>query len=225
MNLPEPDDYIDIHNHGALPCNNRFQVENLMTHEKRIPDHEKGLTYSIGIHPWFLTARNFKQQIDAVDQYADHTNVIALGESGFDRLKGPSFDLQQKSFREHVRLAEKVTKPLFIHCVRAWDDLLSEKKILKPSVPWIIHGFRGSRELARQLLSKGLTLSFWVNFVLRPESARLLKSLPIEKILLETDGSGTDIVKIYEKVAFDLEINIDQLKKQIFLNYIRLFKI
>ncbi len=224
MNLPEPGDYIDIHNHGATPCTNHFQVENLMTHQKRIPDNEKGLVYSIGIHPWFLTSENFKQQIETVIQYADHQNVIALGESGFDRIKGPSFDLQQNAFREHVRLAEKVKKPLFIHCVRAWDDLLSEKRILKPTMPWIIHGFRGSRELALQLLSKGLTLSFWFDFILRPVSSPLLKSLPKEKIFLETDGSNIDIEKLYEKVSADLELSIEELKGIIHNNFVNLFK-
>lgn len=224
MNLPQPGDYIDIHNHGATPYPNHFQVENLMTHQDRLPDNETGLTYTIGIHPWFLTDENFRKHFAIVDQYAVHQNVAALGESGFDRLKGPGFDLQQRSFREHARLAEKVSKPLFVHCVRAWDDLLAEKKILKPSVPWIIHGFRGSRELARQLLSKGLTLSFWFHFVLRSESAPLLKSLPLQKIFLETDGGGVDIEEIYEKAASDLEITTDQLKKQIFSNFIKLFE-
>jgi TatD DNase family protein len=224
MNLPEPGDYIDIHNHGAKPYADHFQVENLMTHQNRIPDNEKGLTYTIGIHPWFLTDENFRDHIAIVDQYAAHQNVTGLGESGFDRLKGPGFDLQQKSFREHARLAENVSKPLFIHCVRAWDDLLAEKKILKPSVPWIVHGFRGSRELAHQLFSKGLTLSFWFHFVLRAESAPLLKSLPLQQIFLETDGGDVDIEKLYDKVAGDLNVGLEELKGIIYNNYIKLFK-
>jgi TatD DNase family protein len=224
MNLPGKGDYIDIHNHGAVSCRDHFQVENLMTHQNRIPDNEKGLVYSIGIHPWFLTADNFTDQIKVVELYASHLNVIALGESGFDRIKGPSFELQQKAFREHAMLAEKVSKPLFIHCVRAWDDLLSEKKILKPSVQWIIHGFRGSRELAQQLISKGLVLSFWCNYVLRPDSTPLLKSLPKDKIFLETDGSGIDIEKIYLKVASDINVSVEELKGIIYNNYITLFK-
>ena len=112
--------------------------------------------------------------------------------------------LQQSAFEEQVRIAEKVSKPVFIHCVRAWDDLLSENKKLKPSTPWIIHGFRGKKELAVQLISKGMYLSFWFDFILKPESTPLLKSLPKEKIFLETDGSGIDIETVYQKVAGDL---------------------
>ena len=224
MNLPKSDDYIDIHNHGAQGSPGHFQVESLMTHENRFPDIENGLAYTIGIHPWFLTAENFQEQIGIVRQYADHKNIIAVGEAGFDRLKGPEFSIQRKAFAEQVRIADKVSKPVVIHCVRAWDELLSEHKKLRPATPWLVHGFRGRRELAMQLLSKGMYLSFWFDFIVKPESTPLIKSLPVEKIFLETDGSGTDIKTIYEKVASDLNITGEQLKKQIFLNYKVLFK-
>jgi TatD DNase family protein len=224
MNLPEPGDYIDIHNHGAKPCTGYFQVENLMTHEERIPDSDPRVVYTIGIHPWFLTAENIRQQIGIVRQYAECQNIIALGEGGFDRVKGPADQLQQTAFAEQVSIAGEVSKPLFIHCVRAWDELLSQHKKLKPSTPWLIHGFRGKKELAAQLISKGMFLSFWFDFILKPESTQLLKSLPKEKIFLETDGSGVDIKSIYEKVAVDLSLTIDELKSVIYSNFVTVFK-
>jgi TatD DNase family protein len=224
MNLPEPGDYIDIHNHGAKPIHGHFQVENLMTHENRIPDNEAGLTYAIGIHPWFLTAENFNQQISIVRQYADHQNIIALGEAGFDRLKGPDAKLQETVFEEQVRIADDVSKPLFIHCVRAWDELLSESRKLRPSTPWIVHGFRGKKELAIQLISKGMYLSFWFDFILKPESTPLLKNLPKEKFFLETDGSGVNIETVYEKVACDIDATKEELKSIIYSNFNKVFR-
>ena len=223
MNLPKPDDYIDIHNHGVQQHQGCFQVENLMTHENRTPTNKDGLSYTIGIHPWFLTIENFQQQIDIVSQYADHKNIIAIGEAGFDRHKGPEASLQQKAFEEQVMIADKVSKPLVIHCVRAWDELLSEHKKLRPSTPWLVHGFRGKKELALQLISKGMYLSFWFDFILKPESAPLLRSLPKEKIFLETDGSGVEIKKMYEKVASDLSLSTEELKSIILTNFKELF--
>jgi TatD DNase family protein len=223
MNLPKPADYIDIHNHGASQLPECFQIENLMTHENRIPDTKDGLAYTIGIHPWFLTADNFQEQISIVRQYADHQNIIAIGETGFDRLKGPESLIQQTSFEEQVKIAEKVSKPLIIHCVRAWDQLLSKYKSLNPATPWLIHGFRGKKELAMQLISKGMYLSFWFEFILKPESTSLLKGLPKEKIFLETDGSGVDIKIIYKKVASDLSLTVLELKNIIYSNYKNLF--
>ena len=223
MNLPETGDYIDIHNHGAKESSGHFQVETLMTHEKMTPDSEPGLTYTIGIHPWFLTLENFEQQISFVRQYADHQNIIALGEAGFDKIKGPDAKLQKKAFEEQVRIAEEVEKPVVVHCVRAWDELLSANRKLRPLTPWLIHGFRGKKELAMQLISKGMYLSFWFDFILKPESTPLIKSLPKEKIFLETDGSGVDIETIYKKVATDLQLSIDELKTRIFSNFKNIF--
>ena len=223
MNRPESDDYIDIHNHGTHGRPGYFQVENLMTHESRIPDDEDGLAFTIGIHPWFQTAENFHQQICIVRQYADHQNVIAIGETGFDRLKGPEFSIQRTVFAEQVRIADDVSKPVVIHCVRAWDELLSEHRKLRPSTPWLVHGFRGKKELAMQLISKGMYLSFWFDFIVKPESTLLIKNLPIEKIFLETDGSSTDMRTIYEKVASDLHLSMDELKSKIFSNFKKLF--
>ena len=224
MNLPQSGDYIDIHNHGSRYHNGHFHVENLMTHENSIPDNEEALTYTIGIHPWFLTNENYQQQINIVRQYADHQNIIAIGEAGFDRLKGPESLLQQKAFGEQVRIADKVSKPVVIHCVRAWDELLSEYRKLRPSTPWLVHGFRGKKELAKQLISKGMYLSFWFDFVIKPESTPLLKSIPKEKIFLETDGSGLDIETIYKKVAVDLDVQVDELKLIILANFKVFFK-
>ena len=60
-------------------------------------------------------------------------------------------------------------------------------------MPWLVHGFRGNMELASQLLSKGMYLSFWFDFVLRTESADLLRHLPVNRLFLETDGADVDI--------------------------------
>jgi len=224
MNFPKPGDYIDIHNHGASSATGHFSVENLMAHEVRIPDNQTGLAYTIGIHPWHLTAENCLQQINNVREYSDHPGIIALGEAGFDRLRGPSAILQRSAFEEQVRIADQVSKPLFIHCVRAWDELQSEKKKLKPSTPWIVHGFRGKKELALQLISKGMYISFWFDFILRPESSQLVRNLPKDKIFLETDGSGVDILIVYQKVADDLNMHVEELKKLLYSNFRNVFQ-
>jgi TatD DNase family protein len=129
------------------------------------------------------------------------------------------------AFEEQIAISEKTDKPVVVHCVKAWDELLSVQKKIKPKMPWLVHGFRGNKELADQLLSKGMYLSFWYDFVLRPESGALLKHLPVDRIFLETDGADTDIRKIYEKVAKDLDLSVDKLKSVIISNYINFFDV
>jgi TatD DNase family protein len=224
MYLPQPGDYIDIHVHGGTPVSGIFILESLMAHEEKLPADVSGVAYTYGIHPWFLNEDNHKQLIISVENSINHPDVIAVGEAGFDRLRGPSIELQRTTFEEQVAISEATGKPVIIHCVRAWDELLSVKKKLKPKMPWLVHGFRGNVELAAQLLSKGVYLSFWFDFVLRSESRDLLRRLPADRIFLETDGAEVDIRTVYNKVASDLKISVDKLKSIVLSNFDNFFK-
>jgi TatD DNase family protein len=219
MNLPQTGDYIDIHTHGGKPSTGIFIIENLMAHETILPVDLSNTVFSLGIHPWFLNKSNHKNLLNIIYDSAGRSELIAIGEAGFDKLRGPEPDLQREVFEEQVRIAGAHSKPLIIHCVKAWEELLASHKKLKPKTPWLIHGFRGNKELADQLLSKGMYLSFWYDFVIRPESSKLLKSWPTNRIFLETDGADIDIREIYRKVAIDLDITIDELKVIISNNF------
>jgi TatD DNase family protein len=223
MNIPQKGDYIDIHVHGGRPAPGVFILESLMAHENKLPENTSGMAFTYGIHPWFLTGENYKDHIIAVEKESVHQNVIAVGEAGFDKLRGPSPELQSSVFEDQVRISEKIRKPLIIHCVKAWDEILAEHRKIKPKMPWMIHGFRGKIQLARQLLSKGLYLSIWFEFVLRPESSELLRNLPVERLFLETDGADVDIREIYKKASADKGITVDELKATIFSNYNNFF--
>jgi TatD DNase family protein len=219
MNLPQPGDYIDIHVHGGTPVSGIFLLESLMAHEEKKPSEVPGVAYTYGVHPWFLNEGNYAQQLNSVRQMANLSDVIAIGEAGFDRIKGPTPDLQRKAFSEQIIISEEFKKPVVIHCVRAWDELLAAHKKLKPKMQWLVHGFRGNAVLATQLLAKGMYLSFWFNFVISPESGKLLKQLPADRIFLETDGADIDIRNIYEKVAVDLDLPVEELKSVILNNF------
>jgi TatD DNase family protein len=219
MRIPDKDDYINIHTHGAVAIEGIFSVETLMASEDRVPVDIPGICFTFGIHPWHLTVNNHEDQIKSVRKTIIEPLVIAVGEAGFDRLKGPSAELQRFVFEEQVQISESHRKPMVIHCVRAWDDLLMEYKKLKPKMPWLVHGFRGKTDLALQLISKGMYLSFWFDFVMRPEAVPLLKDVPRNKIFLETDGAEIDIREIYKKVSNVLDIEEIELKRQIFSNF------
>jgi Mg-dependent DNase len=224
MSFPKQNDFIDIHTHGAMPFPGIFSVETLMAHEERIPVETTGLAYTSGIHPWNLNNENHDRLLLYVEKIASLESVIAVGEAGFDKMKGPAMDLQRKTFEEQVYIAGKLGKPVVVHCVRAWEELLSAHKKLKPQMPWLIHGFRGKSELGMQLISKGMYLSFWFDFILKPESAPLIKSVPRERIFLETDGADVDIRDIYKKVSGDMGLTIDELRSQILINFNKFFK-
>ena len=224
MNHPLAGEYIDIHTHGTESIPGVFSVESLLAHENKKPFDVPGVAYTAGIHPWYLTEANQEQMLEYIRSLSGDSQLIAIGEAGFDKLRGPSFSLQGTVFEEQVKISEGIKKPVVIHCVRAWDELLASHKKLKPEQPWLIHGFRGKKELANQLLHRGMYLSFWFEFILRPESAELLRHLPKDRIFLETDGAGVSIKVIYKKVAADLDVSEDELKATIFSNFGKLFK-
>ncbi len=219
MNLPRPDDYIDIHTHGSLPEPGLFVVNTLMVHEDNVIITTPGVACCAGIHPWHLSDDNCEILWSRLQDLAENPALFAIGEAGFDRLRGPSPELQREMFVRQALLAEKKNKPLIIHCVKAWDELLDQHRKLRPSVPWLVHGFRGSRELAMQLISRDFYLSFWFEFVTRSASTELLQFVPGGKIFLETDGSGTDIRNIYDKVANDLSLSTEGLKTLVYSNF------
>lgn len=225
MNLPQTGDFIDIHTHGSRPARGKFMVDILMAHEAILPTEQNGIAYAAGIHPWHLNEGNRDILTDFMLRVASHPAVIAVGEAGFDRLRGPSMALQREIFEEQVKLAGQLDKPMVIHCVRAWDEFLAAHRRLKPSTNWLIHGFRGKKELASQLISRGFYISIWFEFALRPESADLIRFLPVEKLFLETDGADTDIRDIYIKVAADLGLSADELKMIMYNNFKRFFGI
>ena len=223
MSFPAKGDYIDIHSHNSKPEKGIFILENLMAHERISPKSDSGMTYSVGIHPWFLTELNQNDNLNFVRCYGRDESVAAIGEAGFDKLKGAPLELQIKIFEEQAAISEEVQKPLIIHCVKGWDELLASHRKIKPKMPWLIHGFRGKKELAEQLISKGMYLSFWYEFVLQDESSGLLRSIPLDKLFLETDGSGVDIRNIYKKASETLGLSNVTLKDRIMMNYERIF--
>lgn len=155
MNLPA-----DVHTHNPDPERdaliNLEAVPGLV-----IPD--RGV-YSVGVHPWNAGADDIDRRLYTVARFAALNRVLAIGEAGLDKLKGPDLDRQIDVFMRQASIAEHVQKPIIIHCVKVVDELLAVKNRLRPTVPWIYHGFRGGPEQARQLLSHGLKLSFGTRF-------------------------------------------------------------
>ena len=223
MNSPRPGDYIDIHTHNSRHVPGVFAVENIMAHENRDPESISTPVFTAGIHPWHLDETNSEALLAYIRRIASGPNLIAFGEAGFDKLRGPSHEIQLAVFSEQVRIAGEFGKPLVIHCVKAWNELQQAHRDLKPETPWLVHGFRGKKDLALQLVKRGMYISFWFDFVIRPESSVLLKSLPPDRIFLETDGADADIRDIYAKVSADIGFSVDKLKEHILANYHGLF--
>ena len=145
---------------------------------------EEGHWFCAGLHPWDVT-EGFDNQLDVLEKILANPRVPAVGECGFDALKGPSHELQEQAFVRQVQLSEQFRKPMILHVVRDFDSVIRLRKQLKPTQSWLIHGFRGGPAQMNQLYSNGILVSFGLKH--NPES---LKSVPWDRLFVETDGAG-----------------------------------
>lgn len=155
-------------------------------------DMRDGLYYSVGIHPWdtslYADPVRRADAMSRLERMARDPRVLAIGEAGMDTLRGGDLDMQQNLFESQALLAERVGKPMILHIVRAYDRLIASRRRLSPAQPWIIHGFRGGPEQARQLLAHGLHLSLGTRY--NPDT---LAVIPPDRLHRETDSPDTTI--------------------------------
>lgn len=160
---------------------------------------QAGLFYSLGIHPWDIIAGcDLEKNLKAVETLAaECEQVVAIGECGVDSLTTAPIEVQLKVFERHIELSERLRKPLIIHSVRSSNDIMASYRKHKPVMPWVIHGFRSNVNVLRTFLSgENIYISVGEKFC---EEA--VKSIPEERLLIETDESLLPIESIAERVA------------------------
>lgn len=201
----------DIHTH-----HNRYGAIISTTPDEFHP--QPGKYYSVGLHPWSLSEAS-KESITQLEAAVQHEQVVAVGETGLDKIKsGVNYEEQLIYFEKQIRLSEQWHKPLVIHAVKSYDDIIRIHKAKRPTQPWIIHGFRGKPETAAQLLREGLYLSFGEYY-----NHETLKSIPLDRLFLETDEGQMSIDKLYRKAAHIRNLPPHRLHKAIAANVARIF--
>ncbi len=214
--------YIDIHTHQArstagLTVINRYDG---------FGHAEDGLTCSMGVHPWYIHADTPDIQLASLRQYAALPNVIAIGECGLDKATDTDWQLQVSVFAAQIALANELNKPMIIHCVRAYDEVLQMLKDSRVAVPVIFHGFNKNIHLAERLLNAGYNLSFGAALLKEgSNAAKAIAHIPLERVFLETDDSAVPIEQVYETAAGWLKTGKDALILQLQNNFHRVFKI
>lgn len=163
-----------------------------------MPAFRRGYVYSVGIHPWNV-GRVTDRSLRLLASLAAEPQVVAIGECGLDGVaeavcRGSAAEgcdrdeivaAQTELLRVHFALSERLGKPMILHVVKAYAEILRLKKLWQPSQPWVIHGFRGKPQLARQLLDHGFYLSFG-----RRYNAASLALTPPSRLLRESDDEA-----------------------------------
>ncbi len=217
-----PIPYIDIHTHNLDSFQKIKAIVNVSLFENNATINNN-LNYSVGLHPW-----NIKEGIFHFEQHliseTKKFNAIAIGEIGLDKAINTDFSLQESVFTSQLKVAKHLQKPIIIHCVKAFSELLTIKKKNETNTAWIIHGYQKNMEIARSLLKANCYLSFGKAILKNEKLQTTFKQIPNNKFFLETDDSEISIIKIYNKAAELKEIKLEDLKKQIQINYNTCFK-
>ncbi len=151
---------------------------------------------AVGLHPMFLHEEEYEPE--AYERFLAHEKVVAIGEIGLDYYhlwadtKEEEKSVQQQQAKLLVRqleFAKEHGKPVIIHCRDAYEDLLSVLADWK-DYPMVIHTFLGDTATAEKFLALGCMLSFSgiITFAGEKELAATLRSVPLDRMMIETDS-------------------------------------
>lgn len=200
-------EFFDFHHHKKYIRNGIYNLN-----IEQIPPDSP---YSIGIHPQDIDVAHLEQQFSWMEDTM-FQNCFAIGECGLDSLVSINQKIQEEVFLRQIKMANEVEKPMIIHCVRKFYEVISLGK--KAGQPMIIHGFNKKRQIAEDLLANNFYLSFGKAVLYNLSLQDILKNTPLNKFFLETDNEDFNIGELYLKVSEIKEISLEQLNEQILEN-------
>lgn len=212
---------INIHTHQTSA--NTISICNVLIGKEPLPEWDLNKFYSIGFHPWYID--EFEEWKETAKKIIQLPVIKAIGECGLDKNANFSLEQQAEVFCWHINQAEKVKKPLIIHCVRAFNELLKLKKDVRSSVPWIIHGYNANEQILQQCIQNELYISIG-HHIFNPKSNiyKLAGIVPKNLLFLETDESILSIEEIYSQYSSITDVPIKELYSIIDANFKRCFK-
>jgi len=211
--------YLNFHAHEQQPVDRGVVIQSLFLQDNLIISKSDKIFFTAGLHPWHADQLSEKEIEQKLIKLKESKSIIAVGEAGLDKLKGPGLKLQEKVFKKHIEVAEKYHMPIIVHSVKTHNEILKLKIDLNSKIPWVLHHFNGSKQLAMDLIEHGFYLS--LSYHIDQQNSRLsryLSELPISRLFFETDDFNVDIKEIYTKAASKFNISEEDLKKQMIKN-------
>lgn len=195
---------------------------------------------SVGVHPEQKDCIN--PDVETLVRLASHERVLGIGETGLDYYwHKDKPEWQRERFRIHIRAAKRLRKPLIIHTREAAEDTL---RIMREEgadeVGGVMHCFTETQSVADDALALGFHISFSgiVTFKNAKQIKEVAKSIPLDRILVETDApylapipfrgkvnEPAYVRYVAEEIAALRRIDIDALERATTNNFQRLFNV
>lgn len=250
LNLPEFDgDYLDVANRAEEAGVRIINVGvDKHTSKKAVDIAEQTSCLAIvGQHP---TDTGDEFDYEYFRTLAQNPKVIGIGECGLDFfhvLEADKIESQKKLFKDQIKLALEIGKPLMLHIRDKgtgdtyWDALEILKSEYVPHNPrqmGNVHFFAGTLEIAEEFVALGFTISFTGAITYGTNYIDIIKNIPLTSILSETDcpfvapvphrGKRNEpayVVEVVKKIAEIRGISVDEVGEQLLKNSKKLFGI
>lgn len=170
-------------------CTKVTKLDEILTYSKK---HDF-IYASVGVHPCNVAEEPPIKAEEIINICSKNPKIIGIGETGLDYYHDKSaIDQQKISFLKHIKASQETKLPLIIHSRDADEDMMeileTQQKIKK--FPALLHCFSSSEKLARKALDLGIyvSISGIVTFKNAKELQEIVKSIPLESLLVETDS-------------------------------------
>lgn len=170
--------------------------------------------FSTGIHPKLID-NTFAQKFQIVKHLASLPNCAAIGECGIDVFSSATVAEQKETFIKHLHLAQQFSKPVIIHCVRAYSEIISALNATRFSLPVVMHSYNGNIQTSQQLIRRENIYFSFSDKCLTPNcsASKSLDIIPLERIMIETDNSSSPLKPIISLIAENKRVGEDVVEK------------
>lgn len=178
--------------------------------------------YSVGIHPEIATMKTTFS-----DRFLEHlqaNHCIAVGEIGLDS-RYDNQEAQETVYINQLQFAQEHQKPVILHCVNRWDRCRFLHQKYAPNVPLIYHGFNKPGILDNVLEYHMSLIAIGASVLSNTALQHVIKDIPMERLLVETDTSDLDITVIYQQLADLKSLSLREFSTHIFANVQGIFKL
>ncbi|MBP3619254.1 MAG: TatD family hydrolase [Clostridia bacterium] len=199
-----------------------------------------GVFANVGLHPENVEEMR-EGYLEKIFTLSKENKVVAIGEIGLDyHYRTDNKDLQKEVFIKQIEFANSVNLPVVIHSRDAIGDTIEILKQYPPKRESLLHCYAGSVESAKILMQLGFSFSFGgvVTFANAKNTVEVVKQLPLDRILIETDcpylspvpfrgkrNEPKNVVYIADMIAKIKGITLEEVAKVTTKNAERIFKL
>jgi TatD DNase family protein len=213
--------YIDIHTHNRIKSEEIVTIQSLFLQDIDLQNHINEL-FSAAIHPWHAASYTSEKVKPMLDMLIKQPLLIAIGETGLDKACAVNYEVQKKIFELQLEFAEFHSKPVIIHAVKSFSEIIQYLK--KAKVKIVLHGYSAGVDVTKQLIDLGCYFSLGKSVLqITPRLREVVSIIPPSSLFLETDDSKVSIVEIYSEASKILALPLEDLKIQIHRNFESLF--